>query len=175
MSKARSNKIGLFIDGANLHATARLLGFSLDYQRLLAEFQTRGTLLRAFYYTTAIEDDQYSSVRPLLDWLDYNAFTVVTKPVKEYADENGRRKARGSVSVELTVDAMLLADHVDHIALFSGNGDFSALVEAIQRRGVRVTVVSSIVSQPPMVADELRRQADVFIDLHDLQALIGRR
>ena len=168
------NKIALFIDGANLYATAKTLGFDIDYKRLLKEFQSRGTLLRAFYYTAITEDQEYSSIRPLIDWLDYNGYTVVTKATKEFIDASGRRKVKGNMDIELAVDAMELAEHVDQIVLFSGDGDFRSLVEAVQRRGVRVTVVSTISSQPPMIADELRRQADVFTDLVELQSKLGR-
>jgi uncharacterized LabA/DUF88 family protein len=169
-----SNKIALFIDGANLYATAKTLGFDIDYKRLLKEFQSRGTLVRAFYYTAIIEDQEYSSIRPLIDWLDYNGYTVVTKATKEFIDASGRRKVKGNMDIELAVDAMELAEHVDQIVLFSGDGDFRSLVEAVQRRGVRVTVISTISSQPPMIADELRRQADVFTDLVELQSKLGR-
>jgi uncharacterized LabA/DUF88 family protein len=169
-----SNKIALFIDGANLYATAKTLGFDIDYKRLLKEFQSRGALVRAFYYTAIIEDQEFSSIRPLLDWLDYNGFTVVTKPTKEFIDASGRRKVKGNMDIELAVDAMELAEHVDEIVLFSGDGDFRSVVEAVQRRGVRVTAVSTISSQPPMIADELRRQADVFTDLVELKSKIGR-
>src|SRR5213076_3225297 len=169
-----SNKIAIFIDGANLYATAKTLGFDIDYKRLLKEFQSRGTLLRAFYYTAIIEDQEFSSIRPLIDWLDYNGYSVVTKATKEFIDASGRRKVKGNMDIALAVDAMELAEHVDQIVLFSGEGDFRSLVEAVQRRGVRVTVVSSIASQPPMVADELRRQADVFTDLMELRATVGR-
>lgn len=168
-------KIALFIDGSNLYATAKALGFDIDYRRLLGEFQSRGVLLRAFYYTTVIEDQEYSSIRPLIDWLDYNGFTVVTKLTREYVDAaTGRRKIKGSMDVDLAVSAMELAEHVDQIVLFSGDGDFRSLVEALQRRGVRVTVVSTLSTQPPMVADDLRRQADVFIDLAELKQKVGR-
>ena len=169
-----SNKIALFIDGANLYATAKTLGFDIDYKRLLKEFQSRGTLLRAFYYTAIIEDQEFSSIRPLIDWLDYNGYTVVTKATKEFIDAGGRRKVKGNMDVELAVDAMELAQHIDQMVLFSGDGDFRSLVESVQRRGVRVTVVSTISSQPPMIADELRREADVFIDLVELKTKIGR-
>ena len=169
-----SNKIALFIDGANLYATAKALGFDIDYKRLLQEFQSRGTLLRAFYYTAIIEDQEFSSIRPLIDWLDYNGYTVVTKATKEFIDASGRRKVKGNMDVELAVDAMELAKHIDQMVLFSGDGDFRSLVEAVQRRGVRVTVISTISSQPPMVADELRREADVFTDLVELKSKIGR-
>ena len=174
MSRSGSGKIALFIEGANLHATARTLGFDIDYKRLLKEFQGRGTLLRAFYYTATIEDQEYCSVRPLIDWLDYNGYTVVTKPTKEFVDASGRRKVKGNMDIELAVDAMELAAYVNEIVLFSGDGDFRPLVEALQRRGTSVTVVSTIASQPPMAADELRRQADLFIDLANLQSKIGR-
>jgi uncharacterized LabA/DUF88 family protein len=169
-----SDKIALFIDGANLHATARALGFDVDYRRLLKEFQSRGTLLRAFYYTTIIEDQEYTSIRPLIDWLDYNGYTVVTKPTKEFVDAGGRRKVKGSMHIELAVNAMEIADHLDQMFLFSGDGDFRPLLEAMQRRGVHVTVISTIASQPPMAADELRRQADVFVDLAELKLKLGR-
>src|SRR5260370_13073897 len=161
----RTDKIALFIDGANLYATAKALGFDVDYKRLLREFQSRGYLLRAFYYTAVIEDQEYSSIRPLIDWLDYNGYSVVTKATKEFVDQTGRRKVKGNMDIELAVDAMEIAGSLDHMVLFSGDGDFRSLVEAVQRRGVRVTVVSTISTQPPMVADELRRQADVFLDL----------
>jgi uncharacterized LabA/DUF88 family protein len=169
-----SNKIALFIDGPNLYATAKALAFDIDFKRLLKEFQSRGTLLRAFYYTAIIEDQEYSSIRPLIDWLDYNGYTVVTKRSKEFIDGSGRRKVKGNMDIELAVDAMELAEHVDQIVLLSGDGDFRPLVEAVQRRGVRVTVISTMSSQPPMIADELRRQADVFTDLVELQSKIDR-
>ena len=150
-----SNKIALFIDGANLYATAKTLGFDIDYKRLLKEFQSRGTLVRAYYYTAIIEDQEFSSIRPLIDWLDYNGYTVVTKATKEFIDASGRRKVKGNMDIELAVDAMELAEHVDQIVLFSGDGDFRPVVEAVQRRGVRVTVVSTTVRlqhplQPPV-------------------------
>jgi len=169
-----SNRIALFIDGANLYATGKTLGFDIDYKRLLKEFQSRGTLLRAFYYTAIFEDQEYSSIRPLIDWLDYNGYTVVTKATKEFVDASGRRKVKGNMDIELAVDAMELAQHIDQMVLFSGDGDLRSLVESVQRRGVRVTVVSTISSQPPMIADELRRQADVFTDLVELKTKIGR-
>jgi len=174
MTVSSANRTALFIDGANLYSTAKALGFDIDYKRLLNEFQCQGTLVRAFYYTAVMEDQEFSSVRPLLDWLDYNGFTVVTKPTKEFVDANGHRKVKGNMDIELAVNAMELAAHVDHIVLFSGDGGFRSLVEAVQRRGVRVTVVSTISSQPPMIADELRRQADVFTDLLELQSKLGR-
>jgi uncharacterized LabA/DUF88 family protein len=167
-------RIALFIDGANLYAAARALAFDIDYKRLLQLFGSKGRLIRAFYYTALIEDQEYSPLRPLVDWLDYNGYTMVTKPTKEFTDAMGRRKLNGNMDIELAIDVMEMAQSLDHIVLFSGDGDFRRLVEAVQRKGVRVTVVSTIRSTPPMVADELRRQADVFIELQDLAPQIMR-
>lgn len=167
-------RIGLFIDGSNLYAAARALNFDIDYKRLLNVFAAKGHLIRAFYYTALVEDQEYSPIRPLIDWLDYNGYTMVTKPTKEFTDASGRRKIKGNMDIELAIDVMEMAEHLDHVVLFSGDGDFRRLVDAIQRKGTRVTVVSTVRSQPPMVADELRRQADTFIELQELQPSIAR-
>ena len=167
-------RLALFIDGANLYAAARTLGFDIDYKRLLDEFLKKGTLVRAFYYTALVEDQEYSPIRPLVDWLDYNGYTMVTKPTKEYTDATGRRKLKGNMDIEIAVDVTEMAQYVDHIVLFSGDGDFRRLVEAVQRKGRRVTVVSTVRTSPPMVADELRRQADHFLELETLIPYIGR-
>jgi uncharacterized LabA/DUF88 family protein len=168
-------RTALFIDGSNLYAAARALGFDIDYKRLLDFFQKNGRLIRAFYYTALMEDQEYSPIRPLVDWLDYNGYTMVTKPTKEFTDASGRRKIKGNMDIELAIDVLEMAEHLDHIVIFSGDGDFRRLVEAVQRKGVRVSVVSTIESQPPMIADELRRQADTFIELSDIQKEIQRR
>lgn len=167
-------RLAIFIDGANLYAAARALNFDIDYKRLLELFAAKGRLIRAFYYTALIEDQEYSPIRPLVDWLDYNGYTMVTKPTKEFTDATGRRKIKGNMDIELAIDVMEMAEHLDHIMIFSGDGDFRRLVEAVQRKGVRVTVVSTVRSVPPMVADELRRQADNFIELQDLAQQIMR-
>jgi uncharacterized LabA/DUF88 family protein len=167
-------RLGLFIDGSNLYAAAKALGFDIDYKRLLDVFRGQGQLVRAFYYTALIEDQEYSPIRPLVDWLDYNGYTMVTKPTKEFTDAMGRRKIKGNMDIELAIDVMEMAQHLDHVVLFSGDGDFRRLVEAVQRKGVRVTVVSTVRSSPPMVADELRRQADTFMELQDLANSIMR-
>jgi uncharacterized LabA/DUF88 family protein len=169
-----TERMALFVDGANLYATAKALQFDIDYKRLLALFRQKGQLVRALYYTALAEDQEYSSIRPLIDWLDYNGYTMVTKPTKEFTDAMGRRKIKGNMDIELSVDAMRLADTLDHIVLFTGDGDFRALVAALQLKGKRVSVVSTLQTQPPMVADELRRQAGQFIDLADLEQLICR-
>lgn len=170
----RDERLALFIDGSNLYAAAKALGFDIDYKLLRTEFVRRGKLVRAFYYTALLEDQEYSPIRPLVDWLDYNGFSMVTKPAKEFIDSMGRRKVKGNMDIELAVDAMEMADRIDHMVLFSGDGDFRPLVAAMQRKGVRVSVVSTIRSQPPMIADELRRQADNFIELEELKDVVGR-
>lgn len=167
-------KTVLFIDGANLYAASRAIGIDIDYRRLLTEFQSKAYLLRAYYYTALVEDQEYSSIRPLIDWLDYNGYTVVTKPAKEFTDAAGRRKIKGNMDIELTVDALEMAQYFDHMVLFSGDGDFTALVAALQRKGKRVTVVSTLTTQTPMIADDLRRQADFFLDLSELAKTVGR-
>jgi len=167
-------RIGLFIDGSNLYAAARALDFDIDYKRLLEHFAAKGHLVRALYYTALMDDAEYSPLRPLVDWLDYNGYTMVTKPTKEFTDSAGRRKIKGNMDIELAIDVMEMAENLDHVVLFSGDGDFRRLIEAIQRKGLRCSVVSTVKSSPPMVADELRRQADNFIELVDLQKSIGR-
>ena len=170
-----NERIALFIDGANLYATAKALGFDIDYKNLLKEFSSKGIFVRALYYTALMEDQEFSPIRPLIDWLDYNGFTMVTKPTKEFTDAAGRRKIKGNMDIELAVDVMQMSDNLDHIIIFSGDGDFRRLVEAVQRRGKRVSVVSTLSTQPPMIADELRRQADQFVDLADMESIVGRK
>src|ERR1700733_12308153 len=168
-----NDRIALFIDGANLYSAAKGLGFDIDYKKLLAEFRTRGVLVRAYYYTALVENDDYSPIRPLVDWLDYNGFSVVTKQARQFTDSQGRKRWRGDMDVEIAVDMMEMSACADHLVLFSGDGDFRAAA-AVQRRGARVTVVSTVKSQPPMASDDLRRQADNFVDLQDLATIIGR-
>jgi len=170
----KDERLALFIDGSNLYAAAKALGFDIDYKLLRMEFMRRGKLLRAFYYTALLENDDYSPIRPLVDWLHYNGFTMRTKPAKEYTDSQGRRKVKGNMDIELAIDVMQLADQLDHIVLFSGDGDFRSLVAAVQAKGRRVTVISTLTTRPPMIADELRRQTDQFIDVADLRDEIGR-
>ena len=167
-------RIALFIDGSNLYSSARNLGFDIDYKKLRAHFADKGRLIRAFYYTALIDDQEYSPLRPLVDWLDYNGYTLVTKTAKEFTDAEGRKRIKGNMDIELAIDMLEMAGRLDHVVLFSGDGDFRCLVEAVQRKGVQVTVASTTRSNPPMVADELRRQADDFIDLKDLEPEISR-
>ncbi|MBN8529001.1 MAG: NYN domain-containing protein [Caulobacterales bacterium] len=174
MTQYNTDRLALFIDGANLYSAAKALNVDLDFRKLLDVFAAKGRLVRAYYYTALIEGDEFSPVKPLVDWLDYNGFTVVTKPVKRYTDAQGHTRTKGNMDVEIVVDMLELSPHLDHVVLFSGDGDFRRLVQAVQARGVRVTVISSVKSQPPQISDDLRRQADAFIDLADLAQDIGR-
>ncbi len=168
-------RVILFIDGPSLHMTARALGFEVDYRELRSFFMKKARLIRAMYYTTILEQQDFTAVRPLVDWLEYNGFTLVTKPAKEFTDQAGRRRIKGDMDVELAVQAMQLADSIDHAVIFTGDGDFRSLVEALQQKGKRVSIVSTLETQPAMVADELRRQADQFIDLANLESSISRK
>ncbi len=169
-------KTALFIDGANLYKAARSLGFDMDYKNLLSKTRAESNLVRAYYYTSIQEDrsQDYSPLRPLVDWLDYNGYTMITKTAREFTDQTGKKRFKGSIDIEMVVDMMVMSEKLDHVILFTGNGDFRSAIEAVQRKGVRVTVISTVKSQPPMASDELRRQADIFIDLVDLQNDIGR-
>jgi len=168
-------RVALFIDGSNLYAAAKALEFDIDYKRLLGFFANQGQLVRAFYFTALLEEQEFSPIRPLVDWLDYNGYTMVTKPTKEFTDYAGRKKIKGNMDIELAVDLMEMAPSIDHAVIMSGDGDFRRLIECVQRKGLRVTVVSTLSSRPPMIADELRRQADVFIELMDIKEDIQRQ
>lgn len=171
----KDERLAIFIDGASLFSTSRSLDFDIDYKALRDEFLRRGKLIRAFYYTTLIEGADYSPSRPLVDWLDYNGFSVRSKMVREHVDSNtGRKKVKTSINVDLVVDALSLAPHMDHAVLFTGDGEITPLVEALQRKGCRVSVASSAMSNPPIVSDELRRQVDNFIEIDDLRDVVGR-
>lgn len=169
-----NNRTAIFIDGANLYATAKALALDLDYKRLLAYYGD--DLIRAYYYSAIIEAEEFSTIRPLLDWLDYNGYKVVSKLAKEYVDARGQRKIKGNMDIELAIDAIELAihGHMDRAVIFTGDGDFKHLVSALQRHGVHVTIVSSIQTQPGMCADELRRVADAFVDLNDIADKVQR-
>ena len=171
----QDERVCLFIDGANLYSASRNLGFDVDYRNLLAFFRARANVVRAYYYSAVIDTEEYSPLKPLTDWLAYNGYTLVTKPAREYVDANGRRRVKGNMDIELAIDMLELAPRMDHAVLFSGDGDFRRLAEAVQRQGVRVTVVSSIRTNPPMVGDDLRRQADQFLELADIAPEFTRR
>lgn len=168
------DKVVVFIDGANLYATSKAIGIDIDYRSLLADLRKKCRFIRAYYFTAYLDDQEYSSIRPLIDWLDYNGYNMITKPAKEFTDATGRRKIKGNMDIEIAVEALELAPHFDHMILFSGDGDFTCLIKALQRQGKKITVVSTLSTPTPMVADELRRQADFFEDVVDLVKDFGR-
>lgn len=174
MAFYKDEKLAVFIDGTNLYSAARGLGLEIDFRKLNQEFRKRGRLLRINYYTTIIETDEHNPLKPLVDWLSYNGFNTVVKPAREYTDREGRRRFRGSMDLEIATDMLQSSDTIDHAVLFAGNGDFRRVVEAVKAKGVRVTVISSVKSQPQVIADELRREADAFIDLEEMAELIAR-
>lgn len=167
-------RIAILIDGSNLHSTCKALDFDIDYSKLLELFKAKGRMMRANYYTAILERDDYSPIRPLMDWLDFNGYHVISKPAREHTDRDGRRRIKGNMDIEITVDMINMSDHIDHIVLFSGDGDFRAAIKAVQDKGTRVTVVSTRKSKPPMLSEELRRQADALIELSDIETIIGR-
>lgn len=167
--------LALFVDGPNFYSTARTLCFDVDYKRLLETFQSKGRLLRASYFTPLVEGDEHVAVRPLVDWMQYNGWNVVTKRAKTYVGEDGRSRTKGNIDVEIAVEAMKLAPTIAHAVLFTGNRDFVPLVAFLQERGTRFTVVSSMRTQPQMISDDLRRQADAFMELDQLRDSIARK
>jgi uncharacterized LabA/DUF88 family protein len=170
-----NERTALFIDGANLYSASRNLGFDVDYRNLLEYFRSKTHVIRAYYYSAVLETEEYSPLKPLTDWLAYNGYNLVTKPAREFTDATGRRRVKGNMDVELAIDMLELAPKLDHAILFSGDSDFRRLVEAVQRQGVRVSVVSTVRSSPPMIADELRRQADQFLELAEIAPGFTRR
>jgi len=168
-------RFAVFIDGSNFHATTKALNFDVDFERLLKELRDCGQLIRAYYYTALPDNNEYSPIKRIADWLDYNGYTVVSKPWRDFTNaETGHRRIKGNMDMELALDMIKLADHVNHVVLFSGDGDFCRLLQEVQDKGVRVTVISSMKPRPSLIADSLRRQADDFIELDDIRDLIAR-
>ncbi|PYD76531.1 LabA-like NYN domain-containing protein [Novacetimonas pomaceti] len=168
-------RLCLFIDGTSLYSASRNLGFEVDYRKLLSFFRSKSNVLRAYYYSAVLETEEYSPLKPLTDWLVYNGYFLVTKTAREYTDHAGRRRVKGNMDIELAVDMLEMAPKIDHAVLFSGDADFRRLLEAVQRQGVRTTVIASIKTSPPLIGDELRRQADQFVELADIASHFTRR
>lgn len=154
----------LLIDGANAYETQRVLGYQIDWQKTIKFFKPQ----QALYFTALPEKDinKPNNLFKMIDHISYNGYVLVTKPVK-YFDNNGVTTPKGNMDVEMAVHTLKAARWANHIVLFTGDGDFRMAVEDVQSQGVKVTVVSSCITRPSMVADELRRQANEFIDLLD--------
>jgi uncharacterized LabA/DUF88 family protein len=164
----------VFIDGPNFYATVKAISLDVDYKRMLQLFRTACNCVAINYYTATSDDQEYSSLKPLIDWLDYNGYNVITKPTKEFTDSMGRRRVKGNMDLEIAVDVLRHASHANHIILCTGDGDFRVVVEAAQKMGCFVTVISTMDVKPPLVADELRRQASQFVDIVSLRSYIER-
>lgn len=162
------------IDGANLHSTTKALGVEVDFAKLLAVLGEGTDLLRANYFTAIDESSGVSTIRPFCDYLAYNGYSVVSKPAKSFSGTDGQRRIKGNMDIEIAVDALEMARHYDNYVLMSGDGDFTYLVKSLQRAGKRVIVVSAL--NQGVLADELRRASDRFVDLSDktLMARIER-
>ena len=171
----QNERTAIFIDGANVHSATRELGWKVDYGKVLKYFRLQTRVVRAYYYTAILEEEGgFVAIQGLVDWLQYNGYTLVTKAATSFNNGGvGPRRIKGNMDIELAIDMLLTAKHVDHIVLFSGDGDFRRVVEEVQREGVRVTVVSTVETRPPYCADVLRRQADDFADLHALAGAIS--
>ena len=170
----KTERCALFIDGSNFHATTKLLNIDVDYLKLLHFFRSRSTLIRAYYYTALPDPSEQSPLRKLIDFLDYNGYMIVSKLTREFTNHHtGEKRTKGNMDMELALDMLKLAPHLDHAVLFSGDGDFCRLLEDVQGKGVRVTVVSSIKTH--MLSDALRRKADEFLDLDEIVASIARQ
>lgn len=167
-------RILLLINGPSLHGTARALDLDIDFKKLLGIFRERARVIRAIYYAVIPEGEEFVAVRRLTDWLNYNGYTIVNKSRGETLDSTGRRRVNGRVDLEIAVDAMRMADSIDHFVLFACDADYSYLIEALKDRGKRVTVVSTMQTQPSMVADSLRRSTDEFLDLANIADDIRR-
>ncbi|QEO16656.1 LabA-like NYN domain-containing protein [Acetobacter vaccinii] len=175
MNLRKEEKVCLFIDGSSLYSTSRSLGFDVDYKKLLDFFTARTNVVRAYYYAAILDTEDYSPLKPLTDWLSYNGYFLVTKPAREFIDSTGKRRVKGNMDIEIAVDMLEMAPHIDHAILFSGDSDFRRVVEAVQRQGTRVSVASSMKSTPLLIGDDLRRQADQFLELATIGAHFTRR
>lgn len=156
-------RVAIFIDGVEFDETLRCIDGAVDYRKLLGAFQEHGRLLRAYYYAPT-DEQALISMRPLLDWLTYNGYQVRVKGDGEHSERRSRQRSR-SMSIELAVDVLELAPHLDTIVLITGDDAFKPLVAAVQARGITVSVVSTLKSKPAMVGNALRRQADEFIEI----------
>lgn len=175
MNLKKEERTCLFIDGSSLYSTSRGLGFDVDYKKLLDFFTSQTHIIRAYYYAAILDTEDYSPLKPLTDWLSYNGYFLVTKPAREFTDSTGKRRVKGNMEIEIAVDMMEMAPHIDHAILFTGDSDFRRVVEAVQRQGTRVSVVSSMRSSPPLIGDDLRRQADNFMELATIANNFTRR
>lgn len=167
MSTALTERIGLFIDGISLQHAANVLQMKLDFKRLLQLFQQRGHLVGANYYSVIPPQPAADTAKPLLDWLSYNGFNVLARSSPHAGDAENIL----SLAVDISVDAMQRAAHLDHVVLISACRELQSLICALKTMGRRVSVVSTM--RGHSTPDELRRHADIFLDLEELRPIIA--
>lgn len=160
-----TERAAVFIDGYGTHYTCKSLGIEIDYRKLSELIRRQTTVIRNYYFTPLVEGQDFIAVKPLLDFLQYNGWTTVTRPYKEHYV---------STNTALAVTAMEIAPAIEQAIIFSGNGDFTPLIEALKRRGIHTTVASTVRSEQSYCSDDLRRAADAFIDLDDIRSAISR-
>lgn len=165
-------RISVLVDGSNVHATLRELDFAIDWGKILGGFAPE-ELHSAHYFTAMLPIDVPNSLKPLVDYLAHNGWHVITKAADTHY-KLGVAKVKGNMDVELACTAMELGKKVTDVILFTGDGDFVFLVEKLQAMGVEVTVVSTCKTQPSMCSGKLRRAANRFIDLFDIQDEVSR-
>ncbi|WP_188129507.1 NYN domain-containing protein [Rhizobium sp. RU20A] len=167
-------KVIVFIDGAHFYFVAKSLDFEIDFQKVLAYFKSEAYLVRANYYTAIAEDQEFIGLRPLVDWLDYNGYRVVTKAYKDLTDPSGKKRVRSSMEMELACDLFEQIDTADHLIIIAGDSDLARLVQTAQLKGKKVTVMSTLTGQLASISDELRRKADQFVDLSGFKEKFSR-
>ncbi len=159
-----TDRIAIFFDMSNLYFAARDMGIRIDYARLL-DFLTAGRRLhRAYAYLGFNPDDESS--HSFITWLKRNGFRVKTKALRRF--EDGSTKA--NLDMELAIDLLTQAPHIDVAIMVSGDGDFVNLVDAAQNAGLRIEVAAT----PRQAATDLMDIADQFIDLEANVAQFAR-
>ena len=171
---SRAN-VMLFFDGANTQMAAKALSFEIDYKKLRDGFAERCNVLRSYYFQATPPDgyENYAYVKPLTDFLSYNNYHLITKPFRQFKDADGVVRGKGNMDIEIAIQMMKSMNKADYLFLFSGDGDFKPLLEECQLNGhAQIVVVSTLHSEPPVVSDELRKQADHYIDWANLEPVV---
>lgn len=160
-----TKRIALFVDGSNFSVSLKAAGFRVDYQKIREYFAEMGDLVGSFYFTALPPRDEPSSIRNLTDSLQHKGWNLVTKEIKVFRDQP-IAKTKGNMDIEMVVKAWTLSNVITDLILFSGDGDFRAMVEKLQDVGVRVTVISyHSTDTRNMTSNDLRKAVHEFINL----------
>lgn len=164
----------VLIDGYNTLSTTKLLKFDIDFRKLLNLFQNKTRLVKIYYFASLRDNPaDHDPMIPVIQWMMYNGYNVISKKMNEFMNIDNIQ-SKGNMDVEISVTVLEMVKSVDHIVLFTGDENFRFLIEAVQRMGTRITVCSSMQCQPQIMSDDLRRQADNFIELNNLKSEIQR-